>query len=188
MSFDAPESRAEAALQNMLGAGNVLEPPQSREEAILQNMLGANNALEPPQSRVEDLLQQLLESGGGGNPNRVETITGTLAEPFGEHSVAELLSKVGSDVSVKLELSFGGMTGSVLLDSNGTYLYGGYAAFSVSGGQGTITTAFRLDYAENGLHVADAYMSGTYMDLVPMASQIPTETTIIWHPLKEAEK
>lgn len=42
------------------------DAPQSRNEAILQNMLGAENELEPPQSRVEGLLQQILEEGGGG--------------------------------------------------------------------------------------------------------------------------
>lgn len=59
--FDAPQSRNEAILQNILGADNVLLPPQSRNEAILQNILGADNVLLPPQSRIEELLMQLLE-------------------------------------------------------------------------------------------------------------------------------
>lgn len=130
-------------------------------------------------------MAMMLQESGGGNPNYVETITGTLDNPFGEHSIAELMQKVEKgDASIKLELSFGGMTGSVLLDSDG-YLYGGYAAFSVSGDQGTVSSAFRLDYSERGIEVADALMSGTYMNLLSMASQIPTETTIIWHPLPE---
>ena len=42
--------------------------PESRNEAILQNILGANNELVPPQSRIETLLQLLLkELGGGGD-------------------------------------------------------------------------------------------------------------------------
>lgn len=45
------------------------DAPQSRNEAILQNMLGANNTLEEPQSRIEELLQDILEEGiGGGLP------------------------------------------------------------------------------------------------------------------------
>ena len=64
--FDAPQSRTEAALQNLLGASNELEAPQSRVEAILQNMLGADNVLEPAQSREEALLLQILDQGGGG--------------------------------------------------------------------------------------------------------------------------
>lgn len=42
--------------------------PESRNEAILQNILGADNELQPPQSRIEVLLQLLLkELGGGGD-------------------------------------------------------------------------------------------------------------------------
>ena len=40
------------------------EAPQSRNEAILQNILGANNDLLPPESRIEVLLQAILEQGG----------------------------------------------------------------------------------------------------------------------------
>ena len=42
------------------------DAPQSRNEAILQNMLGANNELGEPESRIEELLQQILEQGQGG--------------------------------------------------------------------------------------------------------------------------
>lgn len=37
------------------------DAPQSRNEAILQNMLGAENELGDPMSRIEALLMQLLE-------------------------------------------------------------------------------------------------------------------------------
>lgn len=45
---------------------NNFEAPESRNEAILQNILGANNELVPPQSRIETLLQLLLQELGGG--------------------------------------------------------------------------------------------------------------------------
>ena len=41
------------------------EAPQSRNEAILQNILGAENVLPEPQSRIEAYLQAILEQGGG---------------------------------------------------------------------------------------------------------------------------
>ena len=34
--------------------------PQSRNEAILQNILGADNVLGDPQSRIEEILQAIL--------------------------------------------------------------------------------------------------------------------------------
>lgn len=37
------------------------DAPQSRNEAILQNMLGADNELLPPFSRIEVLLLELLD-------------------------------------------------------------------------------------------------------------------------------
>lgn len=40
------------------------DAPQSRNEAILQNMLGANNVIGEPESRIEALLIQILEQGG----------------------------------------------------------------------------------------------------------------------------
>ena len=49
------------------------DAPQSRNEAILQNFLGAENELGEPQSRIEYLLMELLEAwqnlepGGSGN-------------------------------------------------------------------------------------------------------------------------
>ena len=37
------------------------DAPQSRNEAILQNVLGADNELGDPMSRIESLLMQLLD-------------------------------------------------------------------------------------------------------------------------------
>lgn len=45
---------------------DTFDAPQSRNEAILQNILGAENELGEPQSRIEELLQQILEQGSGG--------------------------------------------------------------------------------------------------------------------------
>lgn len=54
------------------------DAPQSRNEAILQNILGANNVLGEPQSRIEALLMQILEQGGGGAVNSVNGQTGNV--------------------------------------------------------------------------------------------------------------
>lgn len=64
--FNAPESRNEAILQNMLGANNVLLEPQSRNERLLLKLLGEDVEIEPPQSRIEELLTLLIEQGGVG--------------------------------------------------------------------------------------------------------------------------
>lgn len=59
------------------------EAPESRNEAILQNMLGAENELEAPQSRIETLLLMLLEKLNGEEPN---ANTGGQYTPDVEHN------------------------------------------------------------------------------------------------------
>lgn len=49
------------------------EAPQSRNEAILQNILGADNEILPPFSRIEVLLIELLGYIAGDVPNTVIT-------------------------------------------------------------------------------------------------------------------
>ena len=58
------KSRNELALENLLGADNVLPAPQSRNEKILQKILGVySGELEAPQSRIEVLLQEIYNEG-----------------------------------------------------------------------------------------------------------------------------
>ena len=52
------------------------EAPQSRNEALLQNMLGADNELEEPQSRIEALLLMLLEKLNDDEPSNGSLNTG----------------------------------------------------------------------------------------------------------------
>lgn len=59
--FDAPQSRIEAILQNMLGAKNEILPPFSNNERILLNIWGMPGVeILPIQSRIENLLMNWL--------------------------------------------------------------------------------------------------------------------------------
>lgn len=64
-TFDAPQSRNEALLQNILGANNALGDPQSRNEALLMNILGESYDIGEPQSRIETLLMRIKDEGLG---------------------------------------------------------------------------------------------------------------------------
>ena len=100
--FDAPESRVEALLQNLLGAENPYGEPQSRIEAILQNMLGANNVLLPPVSRNEELLHEILEQGGGGGSDPSQGATATAADiTLGKTAAANGVMITGTNDFVK---------------------------------------------------------------------------------------
>lgn len=63
MAYDAPQSRNEAILQNILGANNVLVDPQSRIEAILQAILYDETYDEEAMSRIEELLLAIKNGG-----------------------------------------------------------------------------------------------------------------------------
>lgn len=73
--FEAPQSRNEALLQNILGAENELEAPQSRNEKILHAILGEDIPLDAPQSRIEELLLEIKEQGMGDDDFELVYIT-----------------------------------------------------------------------------------------------------------------
>lgn len=63
MSFDAPQSRNEAILQNILGAENVLAPVQSEIEAILLAILNDTSYSLEGRSRIARLLIAIKNNG-----------------------------------------------------------------------------------------------------------------------------
>lgn len=60
------------------------DAPQSRNEAILQNILGADNELLEPQSRIEALLMELLdqESTDGGGSSSIKAVLRSMLIPI----------------------------------------------------------------------------------------------------------
>lgn len=110
MSYDNPQSRNEAILQNILGADNVLEPPQSRTEAALTAILNGEEYTGEAKSRVEMLLKEISQQGGGNVDVEALAVdaNGTYTAPSGK-----AYSPVTVDVAPDL------MTKSVT--ENGTY-------------------------------------------------------------------
>ena len=79
--------------------GKTYDNPQSRVEAILQNMLGANNELQPPQTRVEELLLDILENGGGGGDKAVKWV-GVTTTPLEDGATTNPITVEGKSVTV----------------------------------------------------------------------------------------
>lgn len=187
-----PKSRNEALLNAIANGQESTIVPQSRNEFLLSEISKKQVPEFTPHTRIEVLLMEVARTvaeGGGGNPNRVEAITGTLAEPFGEHSIAELIEAVSqNNATVKMSVSMGQSTGVLIFNTNAALnsLYSAICEFTVSGSTGTVSTGVSLVYTlEHGITIADVLMSGQYMNLVPQAAYMQTETTIIWHPLPE---
>lgn len=134
------------------------------------------------------LAKQLVGVSGGGNPNRVQTITGTLDDPWGDvdsNELGEALQSGNATAIIEADataLGFGIIMQPVQqtveihnLFSNGANvdeLSSSVIANTVEWGS---TTGSILRFA--------IYDGGTVTDALAYASLVPTELTIIWHPL-----
>lgn len=132
---------------------------------------------------------------GGGNPNRSETYTGTLYDPWGDYSVAELatlydeISARNASMILVLDASALGITQPVPL------LMGAYSntfeGAAASGSLESLSAAIIVAYSKisGELDFCVTYASdGTGTDISAYASQLPTTFTIYWHPMTEDEK
>lgn len=146
-----------------------------------------------PLTRLEQYWAGILEKiEGDGNPNYVETIKGTLANPWGDVDIVTLASQcLTNDATVyllvdgtaigmpevELNLQRGGISagipfGAVGLHTTGDmiYLNGSIIIFKLS--TGAVTTAI-------------IHNDGAITDILPYASNISTTITIIHHPLPD---
>lgn len=132
---------------------------------------------------------------GGGNPNYVQTITGTVAAPTGEDDSGNLFASISEAVfnknaTAKMSITVGQQTGwAYLLGSNNGALLQGYASLVNANSFLTMKVVWNL--AGGNITVGDFESiqgaNGSYQvnDLKSMASMCTTELTIIWHPLPE---
>lgn len=106
------------------------DAPQSREEAILQNMLGADNALEPPQSRVEDLLQQILDSGGTGGEVTAAAVTTAIGNMTANQKNTTR-TNLAVDKTATVE-TISGTTATIAASANTIYKCGELTSLTIS--------------------------------------------------------
>lgn len=144
-------------------------------------------------------------SGGGGNPNRVQTITGTLANPWANVSIdeyksfCEALEDNGANAIIEVKASALGLPNTNFRDflpyDIGTdyylQIFKGDAqvngtARAISFIYSIMNNVVALNQAHYGeFEVTDGSGSGSVTDLSQYASLIPTTLTIIWHPLPD---
>lgn len=134
------------------------------------------------------------ESMGGGNPNSVQVIEGTLANPFGDVDINELMDAlyVGADQTGDAHAIIAGdaaVLGFGLLQQP-VYCMN-YRLRSTAGDineDGSLCNEiyWYLDGEQLAIH-AYIEQNGTLTNIASYASQIPTTLTIYWHPMPETE-
>lgn len=128
---------------------------------------------------------------GGGNPNRVETITGTMADPWGDFDHQELfdaLSNNNASCRLVADLTVLGMTDlEPLLYANEYETSPNAYSSGATIGNAEQYSCYQAiwGYINGDLTYFSGVFSGVYQDLSVYASSIPTTLTIIWHPLPD---
>lgn len=132
---------------------------------------------------------------GGGNPNHVQKITGTVATPVGEEGSPGLFASISEAIfndnaTAIMFITVGQQTGWAYLwgSNNGAQLQGYASIFSTDG---FLTMRVVWDLLGGNIVLGDFESiqgaNGSYQvtDLKSMASGCPTDLTIVWHPLPE---
>lgn len=127
--------------------------------------------------------RKLSGGGGGGNPNTEQTVTGTLANPWGDVDPVELASAIGTrdaDASIVIDASalgagtVGGRLGATdRLYVNGANLVDGTMAYDVIWGP------------DGTLYDAKMLSGGQVVYISQYATMLPTTIIVIWHPLPD---
>lgn len=190
-----PKSRNEALLNAIANGQESAIVPQSRNEFLLSEISKKHVPEFTPHTRNEVLLMEVARTvaeGGGGNPNRVQTVTGTLAQPFGDYDLYESLldAITNGNASAQLEFVFNDTPQKLpLLPNVGSHGLIGSSA-SISDVAYGAASALWSDPVQGGYRLVFARMVGTetggqIVDISSMAPGISSTLTIIWHPLPE---
>lgn len=137
------------------------------------------------------------EGGGGTSENYVQTITGTLASPFGDYSpvsIGKAIYSGGLSGIIDIDASALGITSRIILplafivhsENDGYYVNGASASantFEVSQGAPiSIINATNLIWRSSVDYELLGYMNNQYFNLPPT---LPTTVTLYWHPMPE---
>ena len=188
-----PKSRNEALLNAIANGQESAIVPQSRNEFLLSEISKKRVPEFTPHTRIEALLMEVARTvaeGGGGNPNRVQTVTGTLAQPFGDYNLYESLldAVTNGNASAQLDFVFNDVPMQLQVGPNvgSPGLLGSMASIRAQAYDAASIFWSDLDQGVYGVAIARMVGSathGTIVDISEMASSISSTLTIIWHPL-----
>lgn len=150
----------------------------------LYTALGGDPADVADISTNPDMINALCEVASGGNPNTVETITGTVADPWGGR-FAEIKAGIATD-NMTVTLQVGGDTYPLWQGDLGIYgamwLPDFIDNFTVDA-----INADVIAYDNNGVYKAFAsyYAGGAWNNTTTSKAATETTLTIINHPMPD---
>ena len=182
------ETRETQVIEDVIN-GDEISNPRTTEEAILAQVVAGETVTINPRNRMQYWLSQ-LESGGGENPNSTETVTGTLANPWGTMESQEISAffadlangDASAIMTIDASLLDAGSISSALMSVESFCAATGLAIDDTQTGSG-----FRAIWSST--YLAAAYVvsiTGTTCSIVNLreyASLLPTSTQIFHHPM-----
>lgn len=181
---NSPLTRGEQYLSAIAGQDTALpNVPLTRIEQYLAKIAGQDVAVpNVPLTRVEQYLAAIAENGGGGNPNTQQTITGTVANPWGNVNYDKLAAALYSeDAHATIAFEFNGTYAKVLLTSTGSNVYGSAATM---GGDVASSLSVVLTWSTTGeIFFAKVIMGGQLQDLISYTPGLSSSLNIYWHPM-----
>lgn len=155
---------------------------------IHQAVTGKESANKNNWSRIIDSMAENW-SGGGENPNHVQTITGTATNPFGDGNIDYYanLSQAIQNKTATVIVHMGtaqilGIDLDMYIDSIRNAIFHGRYAFLPSD---TNYMAFEAEWdrVNETFYLHSVSKESGYVDGSAYSGVIQTVTTIIWHPL-----
>lgn len=192
MALPNPITREEMFLTAAAGQDVNLPKPITREETFLAAIAGMDVNIPTPETRKEMYLAAIAENTGGGggaetNPNTKQTVSGTVANPFGGVNLEDLIEAILSENASAI-ITIDATNLGIATDIR-TYLTTtsteGITVNGASVNDG-VFQSFVLMWSPSGvLQVAQMLMGNTVADLSTYASVMPTNLDILWHPLND---
>lgn len=115
--------------------------------------------------------------------NSEEVITGTLAAPFGDHVIADLIAGFQAhDLSgeIFVDGSSMGFTNQIRLPLSYVGTGSGIGAETATISSSAVTLATQVNWRRDGVNQYRVYMSNTVVDL---PGTLPTEVKLYHHPM-----
>lgn len=181
------ETRETQVLEDVVESTEI-ENPRTTEEAILAQVIAGDEVTINARTRLQTYLSQL--TSGGGNPNYVETITGTLANPWGDIDLSDLVTKIPELANIEMVAdtpNFGLFKVIAFYsDTSVSYLIGQQGSIE---GSAILVGEARWDIETGNLTSCKLFSGtetgGVFFDLLPIANYSPSTTKIYYHPLPE---